>query len=200
MSRLRIVPIVEGHGEYNSIRTLLQRIWSELLGGDYVEVVKPIRGSRGQLVQSSELGRAVDLAALKLRVTEPAERGLVLILVDADEDQPCELGPRLLEEARRRRPDVDIACVVAKVEYETWFAAAARSLGRHLDLTGAEIPDDPEGQRAGKAWIQRHFAGGKYSETVDQPAMTSEMDLAECRRRAPSFDKLCRELEKRFPG
>ena len=199
MTRLRIVPIVEGHGEYNSIRILLQRVWSELLGGDYVEVVKPIRGSRGRLVQSAELSRAVDLAALKLKAAEPDERGLVLILVDADEDQPCELGPRLLDEARRHRPDMDISCVVAKVEYETWFVAAARSLVRHLNLAEEEIPADPEDQRAGKAWIQKHFHGFKYSETVDQPAMTSEMDLAECRRRSPSFDKLCRELEKRLP-
>lgn len=198
MSRLRIVPIVEGHGENNSIRTLLQRIWSELLGGGYVEVVKPIRWSRGRLIQSSELGRAVDLAALKLKAAEADERGLVLILVDADEDLPCELGPRLLDEARKRRPDVDISCVVAKVEYETWFVAAARSLGRHLDLAHEEVPEDPERQRAGKAWIQRHFQGVKYSETVDQPAMTAEMDLGECRRRSPSFDKLCRELESRF--
>jgi predicted ATPase len=38
----------------------------------------------------------------------------------------------------------------------------------------------------------------KYSETIDQPAMTADMDLSLCRRRSPSFDKLCRELEKRF--
>lgn len=201
MTRLRIVPIVEGHGENNSIRPLLQRIWSELLGGDYVDVIKPIRWSRGRLVQGSELGRAVDLAALKLREARPEERGMVLILVDADEDLPCELGPGLLKEAQERRSDVDLCCVVANVEYETWFIAAADSLGEYLELAETEIPQDPEGQKAGKAWVQKRFRGVKYSETVDQPAMTMRMDLSLCRRRSPSFDKLCRELEKRkvFP-
>lgn len=198
MSRLRIVPIVEGHGENNAIRILLQRIWQELLGGDHVDIVKPIRGSKGRLVQRSELGRAVDLAVLKLREGAPDDRGMVLILVDADEDLPCELGPALLEKAREQRSDMDISCVVANVEYETWFVAAASSLGEYLELPTEAVPAHPEDQRAGKAWIQRHFRGVKYSETVDQPAMTSRMDLALCRERSPSFDKLCRELEKRY--
>lgn len=197
MSRLRIVPIVEGHGENNAIRILLQRIWQELLGGDYVDIVKPIRGSKGRLVQRSELSRAVDLAVLKLREGESDDRGMVLILVDADDDLPCELGPGLLEQAREQRSDMDISCVVANVEYETWFVAAASSLGEYLELPAEAVPAHPEDQRAGKAWIQRHFRGVKYSETVDQPAMTSRMDLALCRERSPSFDKLCRELEKR---
>lgn len=42
---LRVVAIVEGHGEDGAIRTLLQRIWFELLGGDDIEVI-PWRGSR----------------------------------------------------------------------------------------------------------------------------------------------------------
>jgi hypothetical protein len=132
--RLKIVPIVEGHGENNSIRPLLQRIWSELLGGDYVEVVKPIRWSRGRLVQGSELGRAVDLATLKLRDAQPDERGMVLVLVDADEDLPCELGPRLMQEVQERRSDTDVSCVVANVEYETWFIAAAASLSEYTSI------------------------------------------------------------------
>ena len=32
MSRLRVAPIVEGHGESYCIRILLERVWGELLG------------------------------------------------------------------------------------------------------------------------------------------------------------------------
>ena len=39
---LRVVVIVEGHGEDGAIRTLLERIWYELLGGDYIEVISSI--------------------------------------------------------------------------------------------------------------------------------------------------------------
>ena len=51
MSRLCVAPIVEGHGDDRAIRILLQRIWSELLGGDYVEV--DYDGLRG--IESSNL-------------------------------------------------------------------------------------------------------------------------------------------------
>lgn len=199
MSRLRIAPIVEGHGEDNAIRILLQRVWAELLGGEYVEVIKPIRGKRTKLVQSSELARAIDLAVLKLRSSSSGDPAVVLILVDAESDLPCILGPHMLSIARGHRSDVDISCVIANVEYETWFVAAAESLGDYLDLAADHaVPDFPETSRQGKAWIQRRFKGVKYSETVDQPAMTSRMDLSLARTRSPSFDKLCRELEARL--
>jgi hypothetical protein len=85
------------------------------------------------------------------------------------------------------------------VEYETWFVAAAESLGQYLELSSDEaIPDDPEGARFGKGWIEHRFKGPKYSPTLDQPAMTARMDLEQCRRRSASFDKLCRDLAQRL--
>jgi hypothetical protein len=125
---------------------------------------------------------------------------LVLILLDADEDCPAQLGPNLLTFARDEAdPAVEIACVLANLEYETWFVAAAESLDTYLELpAGFRPPEAPEEARHKKAWIQQRFRGGKYVETRHQPAMTSAMDLTLCRRRSPSFDKLCRELERRL--
>jgi hypothetical protein len=103
-----------------------------------------------------------------------------------------------LEWAKSERSDVDIICVVANVMYETWFVAAAQSLGESLNLSAdTAVPDDPEQQRQGKGWIERYFKGPKYSETQDQPAMTAKMDLVARRAKSPSFDKLCRELSLR---
>jgi hypothetical protein len=198
LSRKRVVPIVEGHGEWASVRTLLQRVWTELLGGDYLEVLQPIRTSRGKLLQPKELDRRIRLAALKLGAVEEGHRGFVLLLLDADEDLPCELAPRLLRDMRESRADLDVACVLAHPEYETWFVAAAESLGGFLDLRADELlPTTPEKEGLKKAWIEQRFLGTRYSETVDQPRMTAAMDLALCRSRSPSFDKLCRELEAR---
>jgi hypothetical protein len=122
----------------------------------------------------------------------------VLILVDADTDLPCRLAPELLAWAREERTDVDIVCIVANVEYETWFVAAAESLRDYLDLPeGESAPHQPELERHGKRWIEQRFKRTKYSETQDQPAMTAKMDIALCRTRSPSFDKLCRELALR---
>ena len=198
MARLRVLPIVEGHGEDAAIRILLERIGSELPGCEHIEVLRPLRWPKTKLLQELELKRAVELACLKLAPLHSPEHPLVLILLDADEDPPCRLGPELLANARQVRPDVDIVCVLAKVEYETWFVAAAESLAKHgyLRLAAGESPPDrPELTRSGEAWIRKHLAGARYSKTVDQPAFTRHMDLASCRQRAPSFAKLCRDLE-----
>lgn len=199
MSRLRVAPIVEGEGEFACIRILLERIWREVLGGEFIEVLQPIRGSRGQIVKKERLQSFVGLALRKLKnppvSSDPA---LVLILIDADEDCPKKLAPRLLAIARAVYPPANVSCVLANVEYETWFVAAAESLGDYLHLAGDQVPPSPEESKSRKAWVASHYAGkgARYSETVDQPAMTRAMDLALCRSRSPSFDKLCRELAK----
>ena len=36
--------------------------------------------------------------------------------------------------AKTARSDVDIMCIVANIEYETWFVAAAESLRDYLSL------------------------------------------------------------------
>jgi hypothetical protein len=169
----------------------------ELLG-EQIEVVRPIRVSRNKVVEEVELNRSLELATLKLKEAGEDWRSLILILIDADQDLPCVFGPRLLDLARKARPDIEIACVVANVEYETWFVASAESLQEYLDLSGGEPPEFPEAARSGKGWIEDRFRGTKYSETLDQPAMTARMDLSLCRSRCPSFDKLCREIAQRL--
>ena len=205
MDRLLIAPIVEGHGEVPAVRILIERTWYELLGSSLpVEVLRPIRKPRYQVVKPEELERAVRLGCLKLgEKAEPGDSHMILILLDADPDAPCPLGPKLLRRGQQVCPDVnvEIACVLANIEYETWFVAAAESLSKYLQIGPNDtIPAKPEETKSGKGWIQRRFRGIKYSETVDQPAMTAGMDLAMCRERSPSFDKLCRELESMIPG
>ena len=50
--------------------------------------------------------------------------GAILILLDADNDCPAELGIELLRRARLARADRPIRAVLAKTEYEAWFLAA----------------------------------------------------------------------------
>ena len=193
---MRIAAVVEGHGEVESVRTLLARTWREIVQGSFLEVLKPIRQPKSKLKQEHGLARAVRLAAIKLDEA-PGEKmpGLILVLVDADSDCPGELGPGLTEWAHAAGTRQDISCVVIKIEFETWFAATAESLTKYLDLLEGDPPEDPEGAKAGKGWIKNRFRRGEYSETADQPRMTALMDLQTCRARSPSFDKLCRELE-----
>ena len=202
MSRLRVAPIVEGDGEVACVRILLERIWYELLGGEYIDVVKPTRAKRDLLVKTGELEKSVRMASGKLgNPPNSSDPALVLILIDADEDCPVELGPKLRDRTRIEcPPEINVACVLAKSEYETWFAAAAESLRQYIDLPPDFVAsEDVETSRQAKGWVKRHFRGTKYSETIDQPKMTKAMDLNLCRRRSPSFDKLCRNLQRRLP-
>jgi hypothetical protein len=200
-----VAAIVEGRGEVPSLPILIERIWRELLQQvTPIEILRPpIRQPRNRLVQNKDdtLVRAIELAVAKLSASRPPSQAvLILILIDADKDLPCIIGPRLAQLAMAARSDKNIACVIANVEYETWFVAGAESLTDYLDLSGDKaIPTDPESARCGKGWIEKRFKGVKYSETVDQPKLTSKLDLQLCRQRSRSFDKLCREIEKVIP-
>ncbi len=197
MSRAAAAVIVEGHGEQQSAaRTLLTRIWTEVIGAEYLHVLPPIRRPRQKITDAPELLKAIDLAELKLAEVTGYDRKFVIVLFDADEDAACVVGPRLQSLVAADRSHLDIAVTIAVTEYETWFVGAAESLGQYLELKAGVASPDPERARQGKGTILK-LTHGRYGETVDQPRFTARMDLSLCRQRCPSFDKLCRELAKR---
>jgi hypothetical protein len=204
---LRVVVIVEGHGEDGAIRTLLERVWYELLGGDYIEVI-PWRGKQGQLLlaEGEGLRPVVEAAAIKLHATERTDfRRLLLIMIDTEgrpENCPRTRAPELVAWARQERSDAatEIACVLPNVMFETWFAAAAASLrGKNGLPNDLPKPADPEAEGAGKGWLKNHLPR-KYKETVDQPRFVGHMSLTECRDSSRSFRKLVKELQERLPA
>jgi hypothetical protein len=197
---LQVGVIVEGQGEYAAVRKVLERVWYELLNGDYIDVLRPFRQPQATLLKEAGLKAAVDAVKIKLG-PESADgpRKLVLILIDAEEQCPRDLAPQLLQWAREARSDADIACVLPCPMFETWFVAAVSSLAGVNDFPAdLATPADPEGNSLGKGWVKKHLPR-KYSETVDQPRLAAAMDLTVCRQNAPSFDKLCRELQSRLP-
>lgn len=195
---LLVQPIVEGHGEVEAVRVLISRIWYELISSSRsLEILSPWRMPRTRMPSEEHLSKVVRNCALKLsqRATDGVQR-LILILADADDDLPCQLGPDLARIATKTRSDIDSTCVIANRMYETWFAASTESLVAQGYLRDdASISEDPESEGIGKTWIKRYF-NGSYKETIDQAKLTHALDLGVCRRRAPSFDKLCRELER----
>jgi hypothetical protein len=198
---LRVGVIVEGQGEYQGIRTLLERVWYELFRGDFIDVLRPWRWKQGILLTETGLKEAVDAVKIVLdRYPPDGLHKLVLILIDSEGKPPCILAPQLLKWAREARGDADIACVLPHPMFETWFAAAAASLAGVNGLpTDLPIPVDAEAEGKGKAWIKSLLPQSRsYKETVDQVRFAAKMDLALCRGRFRSFDKLCRELEQRL--
>jgi Domain of unknown function (DUF4276) len=188
-----IASIVEGHGEVQAVPILLHRLARVLAPALTVITPLPIRISRSRLgPQFQEFERALELAARYARAG-----GGVLVLLDADDDCPAELGPDLLRRVRTAHSDLPIALALAKFEFESWFIAAAASLRGHADLADdLPIHPDPESIRGAKEWLsQRKMGRHAYVETLDQPTLTRQMDLQSARQ-ASSFDKFYREVEK----
>lgn len=188
---MKIGLVVEGHGEVEAAPLLVRRVaaWAGFEGE--LVIPPPLRVHRGSVVKEGELERAVELTARKV-----GEGGGILVLLDADDDLACQLGPELSRRAIKARSDRRIGVVFAVREYEGWFLAAAESLRGHRGLAAdLGAPDDAEAIRGAKGWLDARMANG-YSETIDQAKLTAKFDLDRARSAAPSFDKLVREVCK----
>src|SRR5579871_1968913 len=85
-----LVPIVEGHSEVIALPVFLRRLTIHL-GLPYTAVAPPFRVKRYAVVRPNELERAVTQA-----IASRDGATSVLVLLDADDDCPAELGPQLL--------------------------------------------------------------------------------------------------------
>ena len=190
MSPLVIAPVVEGPGDVAAVPGLIRQVATHVAPGVGVEVLRPHRRPRSSLVRSGELERYSRIA-----LSGSVEAHL-LVVIDADDDCPAELGSELLERVEELRPR-RVAVVMAKREFESWFLASAESLGGRRGLRSPlEAPPDPEAIRGAKEWIQANRTDGRaYRPTVDQAALTAGIDIDLARNRSASFDKFCRVLE-----
>lgn len=188
-----IVPIVEGHGEVEAVPILLRRVLHSQAAHP-VEVRRPIRVKRNQVVKPGELERVIELASM-----QPDCRA-ILILLDADDDCPAVLGPELLLRAQTARPDIPCSVVLAKSEFEAWFVASIESLRGCCGIRqDAVAPESPEDIRGAKGWLTRQMSAGRaYLETDDQPSLASRFDIEQARLRCDSFDKFMRDVDALF--
>lgn len=202
---LHILPIVEGQTEQRCVERLLQRLWGELLSrSERLQVLEPFRARRGKLVHEDgeELGSCARKASVKLKAKASGladSRSMILILIDAEDDCPANLGPRLLSYAKNvLPPETIVSCVLAKRMLENWIFAGASTLAGVNGLPVNLPPRDRFEDRSGAAWldeqIRRAHPTRKYKKTIDAEAFVRNMDLQECRANSPSFDKLCRDL------
>lgn len=183
----KIVAIVEGDGEVEAVPTLIRRVHGEASPEAPLEVGRPIRVRRNQVLKAGELERYLDLAA-----NLAGADGGILVLLDANGDCPAKLGPDILRRARAARPDRRIEVVLANCEYESWFVAAIESLqGQRNVAAAATAPQDPESIRGAKEWL-RDRMGGTCSPTADQTALTALFDMGLARQRSRSFDRMWR--------
>ena len=196
MNPILIVPIVEGHGEYKAVPVLLHRM-AEDRQVYHLKVNQPIRVKASSFFQRrEEFCRYVQLAANKAA----QGNGLVLILMDCEDDCPAELGPSLLERAKEARSDVQYLCVLAHREYETWFIAAADSLAGYSGLkTDLSSLLNPESRRDAKGWLTENMPNDTYEPIRHQAKFTAQFSFEQAET-VPSFkrfrDKLTQYLER----
>jgi Domain of unknown function (DUF4276) len=188
--------IVEGHGEVAALPILLRRFaaWE---GRDLdIDVPQPIRVKRDRFLRSEDDFRKY----LFLADSKCSADGLVLLLLDADDDCPAELGPDLLARARGVLPKRMISVVLANREFEAWYIGAAKSLDgfRGFGIKPGDSPDRAELPRDAKGWLASRILRGSYGETTDQPAFAARMDLSQAFDNCRSFRKLCRDLDAKF--
>ena len=182
---MKIQPVVEGHGEVESVPILLRRLIGEA-GAWQIGVGRPVRRTRHQLVHEPELTRSVRIAL------EQPDCSAILILLDGDNDCPAEVGPYLQRVASQAARGTPCEVVIAHREYEAWFLAGFDSLrGHKMILDHAETPQDPERPRDAKGRFERMMRRDtSYVERVDQPKFTARFNLPAARLRSRSFRKL----------
>jgi hypothetical protein len=194
---ISIASIVEGDGEVSALPILLRRLSTERTPTVPVDALQPIRVRRDRFLnKDEEFRRQLLLAAAKC-----GEDGWILIVLDADDDCPANLGREILDRAKTIAPHRRISIVLANREFEAWFIAAAQSLNglRGFAIDSSEFVD-AETPRNAKGWIRERLAGGAYSEILDQPAFAARFDLQQAFDNSRSFRKLCKEWDSHIAG
>lgn len=182
---MSLVSLVEGQSEVESVPILLRRI----LPG--FPVARPFRVKRNKIVKPGELERAVTVA-----LADRDNPSCVLVLVDADDDCPAELGPELAHRCRAAT-HLPVTVVLANREIESWFLGGIESLrGERGIRADASWEGDPETPRDAKARVEGLMPDRSYVSVDDQPALMSALDLASARRRCRSLDKFIRDVER----
>jgi len=155
-----------------------------------LEIGKPVRVKRYQVVREEELERRVTLA-----MSRPNCHAIVIVL-DADDDCPKNLAPQLLSRARSVARDILVSVVMPKSELESWFVGSIESLcGKRGISVSVSSPENPEDIRGAKGFLtnvmesQRH-----YIETADQPALATVFNIDQAYRNCRSFRKFYKDL------
>ena len=139
------------------INSVLAAIESDV----YPTIVAPYRVPWGTLVHvDGELER---YAARAIRDGGPMAK--LIVLLDADDRCPAELGPELLNRIHARFPLNSASVNVADREYESWFIASSESIAAHVGSSADfEVPANIEEIRDAKGWIRRNVLNRGYKE------------------------------------
>lgn len=185
--------LVEGPGDQEAVPVLIGRLLREekqrfdwLAEKKHVMKVHGLERLRKELTAYMEHLRG-----------KPACDG-ALVLLDLEDELPCEAAPRLAAEIAACELPFPVVIVFAYREYEAWFLAGLPSIAASTALLpdGLTYLADPEAKRGVKEWLSNQMPRGrKYEPTQHQALFTRSLDFQQARQ-APSFRRLERALDE----
>ena len=179
--------VVEGHGDREALPVLLRRLLPVIRPGFAFHLTPPFRLPRASLVNPGQLNRIVAVAAERA-----LPRGGVLVLFDADDDCPAEVGPYLRAVAQQARPDVPVELVLANREYEGWLLHGVKGLVQHRLMPASieRLGGDAEQVRDAKGMLSSLMVNASYRPTLHQAAFTQLFDIGAAQQASRSFRQL----------
>jgi hypothetical protein len=190
--------IVEGHGEIDAARILVDRLWRDSsLPPMHWAIPKRAFDS---LHKRSSVERMCEL----LRSEKSCSAALILRDADDPDDCPATNGPLTASWIASLNLPFPTAVVLARREFEAWFLPCMQNMagsrirdGLQLQA-GATWEGDPEEVRNAKGELTKYLypKNKAYKESVDQAALTQLVDFALLRStNVRSFGTLERALK-----
>lgn len=182
---MKIVPVVEEHGEVEAIPALLRRLQSEASCFVF-EIGTAVRRNSSDLNNRVKFQEGVRIAV------NQTDCAAVLILFDLDDGCPKQKAAELAQWAKEVVISKPCAVVLAHREYEAWFLATVESLRGYNGITNDAVsPHNPENIRGAKQHLQKLMDSEyTYSETIDQVRITTRFDMAAAYHHSRSFRRL----------
>ncbi|MEX8059925.1 hypothetical protein [Microbacterium sp. 16-032] len=172
--------VVEGPGDKGALPVLLRKFLHEK--AEYREIL-------GKPVTLKGKGSATTPGGLEGYVAAAARPGCVgvVVLLDADDDASCQLGPELLARAEAV-VGIPVVIVLAERDFEDWIYRSVET----LDL-GWE--GDWDATKRGGTVIDSLLPDGGYQKPVWQPKLTHRMDIELARSRSTSLNRLLNKVD-----
>jgi len=174
-----IVPIVEGPGDQAAAPVLLRRLLGERMQRGDLGIASAINANgKGALVKKLE--------AFVGYARKTPRCAAILILLDADDDCPVELGECLAKRAEIAAYDVPTVVVCANREYENWFLAS-----------DDDFEGNPDEFGGASGWLTNKKPHGLiYRKRRDQPGLSRRIDIEVAMGNSRSFRRLCHAVEE----
>lgn len=183
---MRVVPIVEGHGDLKAVPALIGMLGAQIELQIFSDI--PIRaGEWPKIKRTGELERLLTLAS-----TRGADR--ILVVLDMDDDCPVtEYNHAMVRvENWKNGRNIDVGVAFLYREFETLFLHQYEKFKDNRPNLPV-FDNEPEFYRGAKGLLKR-VTGRRYKETEDQILFTKRLDLPRLYSTSRSFRKLAKEI------